>query len=63
MLVWETCPERTVKEGPFGVMVFKLRSQGGVGQMKGWEKRVPGRGERPEVGKNWVYSRNQRKVG
>lgn len=62
-MVWETCPERMVKEGPSGVMVFKLRSQGGVRQMKGWEKRVPGRGERLEVGKNLVYSRNQRKVG
>lgn len=41
-LVWETCPERMVKEGPSGVMVFKLRFQGGVSQMKGREKRVPG---------------------
>lgn len=46
--------ERVVKEGPCGVMVFKLRSQGGASQTKGMEK---------AEGKDLVHSRKQRKVG
>lgn len=47
VVVRETCPERMVKEGFSGVMIFKLRAQGGVSQVKGREKRVPAQVKRP----------------